>query len=149
MAENIYLSGTPWTEKDDDFLRLHYVQLSQREIAKRLSRKRTEIVTRLKKLDISLTDEQRMLKKQAAAYKMHEITEADLFWTDEKKEYLNQHYAELPNEVLAKHFGVSKCAISKIAYILNLKKSDSYLIHLKKEVIPRIRYSFRTKKVNK
>ena len=149
MAENIYLSGAPWTEKEDDFLRLHYVQLPQREIAKRLARKRTEIVTRMKKLDIKLTDEQRMLKKQAAAYKMHELTELDSFWTDEKEEYLKENYQKHTNKDLAKHFGTTENAICRKASILGLKKSNEYLKHLKKEVIPRLRYSFRTKKVNK
>lgn len=146
MAENIYLSGTPWTEKEDDFLRLHYVQLSQRNIAVRLARKRTEIVTRMKKLDLKLTDEQRMLKKQAAGYKMVEYNEIEIFWDDEKKEYLRNHYSEFLNKDLAKHFGTTECAVTHIACKMGLKKSEAYLIRLNKEVIPRLRYSFRTKK---
>ena len=68
--ENVYLKGTVWTEKEDDFLQLHYVQLPQREMAIRLARTKGEVQHRLEFLDLKLTDEQRLLKKQAAAYKM-------------------------------------------------------------------------------
>lgn len=146
MAENIYLSKTPWTEKDDDFLRLHYVQLPQREMAVRLARTKGEIQRRLEKLDLKLTDEQKRLKKQAAAYKMREYIDTEIFWDDENNLYLKEYFPVTMNRVLVAYFNVTPMAIATQAHKLGLKKSKAFLKNLRTNVIPRLRYSYRTKK---
>lgn len=146
MRYSIYLSRTPWTEQDDDFLRNYYVQLSQRQMAVRLSRTKGEVQSRLEHLDLKLTEEQKALKKQAAAYKMREAICTEIFWTDQLNEFLSKHYAETLNSILANSLDVSVVAIQKQAGKLGLKKSDEYLNRLRKKIIPRLRYSHRTKK---
>jgi hypothetical protein len=98
----------------------------------------------LEKLDLKYTDEQRMLKKQAAGYKMSEYRE--IVWTDERNEYLRENYSRFLNKALAKALNVSEVAITKQAYNLRLTKSEAYLADLKANVIPKIRYSFRSRK---
>lgn len=141
MAENVFLKGTVWTEKDDDFLRTYYIQLSQRAMALRLARTKGEIQYRLKVLDLKLTSEQKILKKQAAGYKMCE--QRELFWTEEKNAFLKENYPQIINEFLSKRLGVSIQAIIAQANKLGLKKSEVYMNKMMKEIIPAIRYCSR------
>ena len=143
MADNVYLRGTIWTEKEDDFLCLHYIQLPQREIAKRLARTKGEVQSRLKILGLKLTEEQKAWKKEAAAIKMNEYRV--IFWTDEKNELFIKQYPDKFNDSLAKLFNTSVGAIITHAHELGVKKSDEFLRILRKEIIPKNRYSSRTK----
>ncbi len=143
MAENVYLKGTVWTEKEDDFLQLHYVQLPQREIAIRLARTKGEVQHRLQFLELKLTEVQRLLKKQAAAYKM--VEQRHIFFTDEINQYLRNTYPDVLTIVISKYLGVSVQSVVSQASRLGLKKSETFMQHLKKTIIPKNRYSSRTK----
>jgi hypothetical protein len=145
MANNEYLKGTVFTEKEDDFIRLHYVQLSQRAMALRLARTRTEIVTRMKHLDLKLTKEEFRLKKQAAGLKWRDSITQEQFWTQEKDSYLRDNYEKKLNKELAKELGITSIAISTRASRLGLRKSQSYLKRLRKDIIPKLRYCGKNK----
>jgi hypothetical protein len=138
MQVSTHLSRTIWTETEDDFLRIHYVQLSQRDIAMRLSRTKGEIQHRLEFLDLKLTQEQKLLKKQAAAYKLLQFNEdnrQDLY-TKAEIEYLKQNYANSSNRELALKLGRSIEAILKKAIDLGLKKSAVQILKVNQVIVP-------------
>ena len=138
MQVSTYLSRTVWTESEDDFLRLHYVQLSQREMAIRLSRTKSEIEKRLQFLDLKLTAEQKALKKQAAGYKVAQFNEdnrQDLY-SEQDIEYLKQNYANASNRELALKLGRSVEGILKKALDLDLKKSSTHIQKSYQFIIP-------------
>ncbi len=138
MQVSTYLSRTVWTEDEDEFLRLHYVQLSQRAMAMRLSRTKGEIQHRLEFLDLKLTTEEKALKKQSAGYKVAHFNEdnrQDLY-SEENIEYLKQNYANASNRELALKLGRSIQAILKKAIELGLKKSAAQILKVNQVLVP-------------
>jgi hypothetical protein len=125
---SIYKSKTPWTEQDDDFLRNFYVQLSHTELAERLNRKIGEIKARIRNLELTLTPEQKKLKKQAAAIKMRQKLCRSL--SDTQIEYLKANYANRSNKELST---MLNCPVSTVAHKgmeYGLKKSEKYIQNL-------------------
>jgi hypothetical protein len=138
MQVSTYLSRTVWTEEEDEFLRLHYVQLSQRAMAIRLSRTKGEIQHRLEVLDLKLTTEQKAMKKQAAGFKLLQFNEdnrQDLY-TEAEIEYLKQNYGNTSNRDLALKLGRNIESIIKKARDFGLKKSAVHIQKVYQVIIP-------------
>lgn len=133
-----YLTRTCWTEEEDRFLELHYVQLSQREMAIRLSRTKGNVQSRLKQLAIELTTEQKALKKQAAINKLIEFNELNPqdSYTSEELQYLTQNYANTQNRKIAQVLNRSEDSIASKANRIGLQKSQAYIQRMHQVIIP-------------
>lgn len=133
-----YLTRTCWTEEEDRFIELHYVQLSQREMAIRLSRTKGNIQSRLKQLALQLTPEQKSLKKQAAINKLIEFNELNPqdSYTAEELNYLTHNYPNTHNRKIALALNRSEACIASKANKLGLKKTPEYIKNMYQVIIP-------------
>lgn len=131
-----YLSKTVWTETDIEFLTNNYIQLSHSELAERLSRKVGEVKNKIRRLELKLTPEQKLLKKQAAAFKMHQNKGIDKSWSQEELAYLQEYYPNTETKNVAAALGRTITAIVSKASRLKIQKTPEFLANMYAVLIP-------------
>jgi hypothetical protein len=107
------------------------VQLSHGELAERLNRTPGSVKGRINRLQLKLTTEQKLLKKQAAMNKGRAKCNRD--FTESEIEFLKQNHAHKSNAELSKLMGRSESSIAGKAFELCLKKSAQYIKVVRKK----------------
>jgi DNA-directed RNA polymerase specialized sigma24 family protein len=101
-----------WSDKEEEFIKENWRQISDRKMAEELGRSVNSIRNRRKKLGIR--------RPEAHNGKFNQ----GIKWTDEKVDFLKEHYSDTKWEKIADKFDTSYQAIRDKAHRLGLEKQD-------------------------
>lgn len=91
----------PWTEKEDAYLKEHYVDMTSKELGEKFGRS---------------------IQSVNARRKYYNLTRHPS-WTEDETHFLLQHYLDMSYEEIAKHLGKTFGAVNAKSFEMNLLKS--------------------------
>lgn len=110
--------GRVWTDSEDEYLKINYGEIPTKDIVKNLNITKRDLETRVRKLGLKMTEEQKARIKGSRV------------WSDEEDNYLRNNYGEMTKDEIAKNLNIDKGLVVKRIEKLGLKMTEEQRANL-------------------